>query len=922
MGNRGRHVATRSFAVALSFLLGAWLATPAGATLRARLTTGVPVEPPAAMVVPGTPDPQSRPARLPGDADAERYVVTLDPDALAALVGQATGTGSDSSGASTDGASKGARGKPQRGDSLHRARRGAEQLLGVAGVRDARPVSDEQVAVLTTLSTGELRDLGLVADVDEVPMAYAFSTPTDAEYDQLWGLSNTGQRLSYGLPSGYYYSLETTPGIDIGFEDAHARASGDGVVVAVIDTGFDLSHHDLAANLWSNTGETCGDGVDNDGNGYVDDCDGWDFYNNDAVPEAGGDTHGTHVAGTILARHDAVGIVGVASDATLMPLKALQAGSGSMSYAAQALRYAVDNGADVVNMSLGSNGNYQPLADAVEHARVNGVTVIAAAGNDGIDIDAAPTYPASYPHANLVSVGAHTATDQRAGFSNYGATNVDVFAPGHMILSAVPGGYDFESGTSMAAPHVAGVAALLAEVNPGWSPEQIAERIKDTATPGAAYVGTSVTGGRLHAGAAVAGAPEKTGLTVDVAGLDDFVAGQANEVQIDAVWHDDAPTSVEPGLRLSLATLYEGSTYGLVEHPLIVGGREDTSGTEGTVGLTASPSLTDSELTSLRGAGLSTAVTTSLPAGRYAMAIELIDMATVSSEDPGTPLAAPAIVTWQASEVGEPDTPGTASPAPSDPGDPSETIDPSAPAPSDPGDSSDPTVILDPGDPLQPGDPSEPGGTSGPGGADEPTAPAPDPTDAGDSPTDPLDPPSPIGGGDDSGTTDPSDPDSPSSPSEPVEPAPDASDPAAPSAPGPGPTENPDEPAPSTTSPERVLGAASQVDPRTGPTTGGTRVTVTRTGLGDVRHIEVGSRAVSVASRDGDTVAFVTPANLPGDYDVTVYTDTQTVVYVDAFSYFPTASRAIGEPFDIDTGLRLIGLAPNHPLASLTIADW
>lgn len=280
--------------------------------------------------------------------------------------------------------------------------------------------------------------------------------------------------------------------------------------VAVIDTGVDYKHPDLAANMWTNPGEIPGNGVDDDGNGFIDDVHGYDFCNFDGDP-ADDHGHGTHVAGTIAAvGNNDVGVVGVNWNARVMAVKFLcGSGSGTTSGAISAVLYAADMGARVMNNSWGGGGFSQALKDAITTADQAGALFVAAAGNSSVDNDATPHYPSSYDVPNVMAVAATDHNDARAGFSNYGAVSVDLGAPGVSILSTVPtsgdpccsdpSGYKFLSGTSMATPHVAGAAALALAQFPGSSNLQIKQRLLGTTVPIPALADRTVTGGRLNA---------------------------------------------------------------------------------------------------------------------------------------------------------------------------------------------------------------------------------------------------------------------------------------------------------------------------------------------------------------------------------------------------------------------------------------
>jgi subtilisin family serine protease len=324
------------------------------------------------------------------------------------------------------------------------------------------------------------------------------ATPDDSRFDEMWGLENTGQTGG-------------TEDADIDMSQAWDVTTGSSeVVVAVIDTGIDYNHPDLAQNIWVNGNEIPNDGIDNDNNGYVDDVVGYDFINGDPDP-MDDQGHGTHVAGTIgAAGNNGVGVSGINWDVQLMGLKFLGAdGSGTTADAIEAIYYALDNGADVINASWGGDPYSQALYDAIAATADANQIFVAAAGNGdifgfGIDNDAAPFYPSGYDVENIIAVAATDHNDALATFSNYGATTVDLAAPGVNILSTTMGsGYGTNSGTSMAAPHVAGVAAMVQGLHPSWIATQVIEKILSTAEPLPGLQGVLATGGRLNAAAAV-----------------------------------------------------------------------------------------------------------------------------------------------------------------------------------------------------------------------------------------------------------------------------------------------------------------------------------------------------------------------------------------------------------------------------------
>ncbi len=260
---------------------------------------------------------------------------------------------------------------------------------------------------------------------------YPAAAANDPLYSRQWAMSNTGQEVAGVLG---------VPGIDIGAQDAwDQRTSCEGVTVAVIDSGVNYAHEDLAASMWSNPNEVAANGLDDDGNGYVDDVRGWDFVQGDNDPfDPYG--HGTAVAGLIgAAGNNSIGVTGVCWQARIMPLRVLnESGYGSTGNIVAAVQYAVANGARVINMSLvsleGSNGDL--LYQALDAARAAGVLVVTAAGNQGADTDQTPVYPAGYDLENIISV---TAVDNRGelpAFANRGASSVDLAAPGVSVESA------------------------------------------------------------------------------------------------------------------------------------------------------------------------------------------------------------------------------------------------------------------------------------------------------------------------------------------------------------------------------------------------------------------------------------------------------------------------------------------------------
>jgi len=318
--------------------------------------------------------------------------------------------------------------------------------------------------------------------------------PNDTSFGDLWGLKNIGQ--SGGTVDA---DIDATNAWDI------QKGSGD-VVVTVIDTGVDYTHLDLAANMFQNIPDCNTNGIDDDGNGYIDDCYGYDFVNNDPNP-MDDNNHGTHVSGTIGAiGNNAAGVVGVNLNVKIMACKFLNSGgSGSTAGAISCMDY-VKTMKQTMNVpiiatsnSWGGGGFSQGLYDAIEAHRQAGILFIAAAGNSNSNNDVGGFYPANYYLSNVISVAATTRTDAKAGFSSYGRHTVHLGAPGDQILSTTIGNtYSTFSGTSMATPHVTGVAALLAANGiSDW--KAIKNRILAGSEITTAMEFTTITGKRLNA---------------------------------------------------------------------------------------------------------------------------------------------------------------------------------------------------------------------------------------------------------------------------------------------------------------------------------------------------------------------------------------------------------------------------------------
>jgi subtilisin family serine protease len=292
--------------------------------------------------------------------------------------------------------------------------------------------------------------------------------------------------------------------VGIGIADAWTRSSGSGVVVAVLDTGMQADHPDLIGSLWTNAGEVPGNGRDDDRNGVVDDVHGANMLDGSSdIDDDNG--HGTHVAGIIAAhRGNGIGGSGVAPDAKIMPVKVLDASlAGNVSALASGIRYAVDNGARILNVSVNSDQSTPELAAAVRYAGEHGATIVASSGNGARDLDLLPSYPAALPDPAVLSVSATTASGALWRQANLGWLSVDLAAPGEHILSTTRGStYELMTGTSSAAPYVSGTLALMAAVRPDLSQPALRDVLLATSRHSLALAGLLSTGA-LDAGAAM-----------------------------------------------------------------------------------------------------------------------------------------------------------------------------------------------------------------------------------------------------------------------------------------------------------------------------------------------------------------------------------------------------------------------------------
>jgi thermitase len=330
-------------------------------------------------------------------------------------------------------------------------------------------------------------------DYDVSPYVTA---PNDEKFGKLWGLVNLGNNDPNSTDPGVV-------GADVDALRAWDLSQGDTQIkIAVIDTGVDYNHPDLMSNAWINSAEKNGTtGVDDDGNGFIDDIYGYDFAYNDANP-MDGHNHGTHVAGTIGAIHNnSLGVAGMMANVSIVAVKFLDDnGSGSLDNAIKAIDYATKLNVDLMSNSWGGGGFSQGLKDAIQAASDAGILFIAAAGNSSVDNDTATAYPANYEVPNVISVASHTSKDALSNFSSYGKNKVHIAAPGSNILSTAKAGtYAVFSGTSMATPHVSGALGLLLAMEGRLPHAEVIDRLLYTSVPVKAYRGKVKTAGRLNA---------------------------------------------------------------------------------------------------------------------------------------------------------------------------------------------------------------------------------------------------------------------------------------------------------------------------------------------------------------------------------------------------------------------------------------
>lgn len=369
------------------------------------------------------------------------------------------------------------------------------------------------------------------------------------------------------------WSLNDPANFGIDAPQAWSIYTGDpNFVIADIDTGMQLDHLDLAANLCHNNGEIAGNGIDDDNNGYVDDVSGYNFYDNTNDPsDIHG--HGTHTAGIIGAvGNNGIGITGVNWACKILPLKFIGPDGGYNSDAIRALEYAVSMGVKVSNNSWGGDAYDQSLADAITAAGNAGHIFVAAAGNSSMNSDLSPLYPAAYTCPNIISVAAIDSTGSLAYFSNYGATSVDIAAPGDQIYSTYIGNtLAYLSGTSMAAPHVTGVIGLVWGYHPDWTWQQVRDRVLSRSRSVANLFGKCATGGIVDAYSALSDQPLPPAVaittpnnnTVSIQGVAVTFTGSASDgvdgiISNNIAWSSNQQGALGTGATITVSSLSPG----------------------------------------------------------------------------------------------------------------------------------------------------------------------------------------------------------------------------------------------------------------------------------------------------------------------------------------------------------------------------
>lgn len=775
----------------------------------------------------------------------------------------------------------------------------AEQIAALAAlpaVDSAQALSDGTALVAgSAITPADLRSVLPGAEVmPSVPGTVAGQAVSDPYWQTYgWNLDNNGANSQ---------GERAVVGADVSAPTGWQAGTGRGMVVAVIDTGYAPSHPDMADALWTNPDESCG-ATDVDGNGKAGDCHGWNFYRNSAdVANTGGDSsHGTAVSGLVAARAgNGQGSAGVAPDVTIMPLVVGGGRELDTLLGAEAIRYAADNGADVINASWGTvqDSAYAAtaLSGAIAYAGSKGAVVVAAAGNDAADRDTVRRYPASLDNDNLVTVGSSTAADGVAGHSAFGARTVDLFAPGQNVLVHTPdGGYRTGAGTSYAAPQVAAAVALYRAHDLDATPAEVRAQVLADVQYLPAFSGRSTTGGRLSL-------DDLGNSAAPVRYTFSSMTGDAGVLSPQVV-ADGLPAGGEYDVRLGLGMEHQGRVYALAGEDISVEGSTVPTDDNGEAAFSLAPPS---------GAGsVVLTPTLDLREGRYVLTAQVFRDGSAL----GLAYAAPLLVGDEARRTAPkaPDggqTPGTPVPTSPAPGPgpgpapggsvpaPGTAPRPTAPLPSTPspapGTSPRPTVPVptttapvplptSPA-PTRPGDPTGPEvpeGTDGEQPGNEPD------TDA--APTLPA----PVGGPAPAPTPSPR-------PGTPV-PVPPTTGSPAPTGPAPAP---PGAPAPDTGGrkdyPEEGPARLTSISPTRVSTVGDTRVVITGLAIPAGARVRVGAtREMRVTETSSTRLAFTAEPLVAGAYDVHVFGPGGEVsVLREGLTYVPPNGTSMPPPVD------------------------
>jgi serine protease len=736
-------------------------------------------------------------------------------------------------------------------------------LDDVDGVVSAQSLSDGRALVATDdLLPRDLRSVAGVSEVEispSVPLAAAVTDPLFPSYG--WHLENTGGNA--------YGQSPVVEDADIDAGDGWEVGTGEGMVVAVVDSGYDSDHPDLAGALWTNPLESCGS-ADTDGNGKAGDCHGWNWYTNSADIDNGSNgSHGASVSGTVGARAgNGTGLAGVAPDVTIMPLVIGGGSTVDVLAGAEAIRYAVDHGADVINASWGGGVTgyaLDTLKSAVAYAAAHDVLVVAAAGNDSGNRDTNLVYPASLTDWNLITVGASTASDTVSSFSAYGAGSVDLFAPGtQVVVTSNTGGYALASGTSFSSPIVAAAVALYRAAMPSATAAEIKQALLADVDPLPAFLGKSVTGGRLTM-------RRLTGTVAETVGYAFTSMTSPAGVVSPTIGVSGPTTAGNYDVVLGLGMEDAGEIWAVSGKAVTLGG---TTVTTDDAGDAVFPLGT---LPRLDGTGLTPSM--QLGDGRYVLTVQVYR--------DGAPLggmyAAPLLV---GSAVPVPGTPGGTTPGGSTPG--GTTPGGSTPGATSPGTGAGPTA---PGGTTPPGTsvPSVPGGSgASPGTGTTPgtspgTSPGSGSSGSGTGGGTPSQPPvtAPPGAGT---PVSPGTGTSPGSGSTPGTTTPGTTTPGT-TTPAPGSTAP--TPATTTTYPSVGVFRITSLSPNVVTTAGGTLVTVRGEALPTNPTVLIGGTLrASVINSSPTRVSFRVPARIAGSYDVSIVArDGRSTVLSKALTY-------------------------------------